>query len=80
MGFDPYNHCLKIWESIETLTPKVEVHLGVWRFNFHTLPYFHPPGSMKCDSRPSFLARTFVSLCLGHKPKTRVATNNMYLI
>jgi len=29
MGFDPCNHFLKIWESIETLTPKVEAHLGV---------------------------------------------------
>jgi hypothetical protein len=32
MGFDPYNGSLKIQESIETLTPKVGVHLGVWRF------------------------------------------------
>jgi len=32
MGFDPCNRCLKIWESIGTSTPKVEIHLGVWRF------------------------------------------------
>jgi hypothetical protein len=32
MGFDPCNYFLKIQESIETLTPKVGVHLGVWRF------------------------------------------------
>jgi hypothetical protein len=32
MGFDPHNCPLKIQESIETLTPKVGVHLEVWRF------------------------------------------------
>jgi hypothetical protein len=32
MGFDPCNRPLKIWESIETPTPKVGVYLGVWRF------------------------------------------------
>jgi hypothetical protein len=32
MGFDPYNHFLKIQESIGTLIPKVKVHLGMWRF------------------------------------------------
>jgi len=32
MGFDPWNFSLKIWESIETPTPKVGVHLGVWGF------------------------------------------------
>jgi len=29
MGFGPCNHFLKIRESIEALTPKVEAHLGV---------------------------------------------------
>ncbi len=32
MSFDPYNHPLKIWKSIGTLTPKVGTHLGVWGF------------------------------------------------
>jgi hypothetical protein len=32
MRFDPCNHVLKIWESIETPTSKVGAHLGVWRF------------------------------------------------
>jgi hypothetical protein len=32
MGFDPYNRSLKIWKSIETPTPKVRAHLGVWGF------------------------------------------------
>jgi len=29
---------------------------------------------MKCDSHASLLAHIFVSLCLGHKPKGKVAT------
>jgi len=29
---------------------------------------------MKCESWASLLARTFVSPCLGRKPKVRVAT------
>jgi hypothetical protein len=39
--FDPYNCSLKIRESIETPTPKIEAPLGVWRFiplHFPTLP------------------------------------------
>jgi hypothetical protein len=37
--FDPCNHTLKVQESIETPTPKMGVHLGVWVFIltlFHT--------------------------------------------
>ncbi len=66
------NRSLKIRESIRTPTPKVEVHLGVWKFNSHTLPYFQPPRSMKCDSQASFLACTFTSPCLGCKSKAGV--------
>jgi hypothetical protein len=32
MGFDTYNCSLKIWEFTKTPTPKVGVHLRVWRF------------------------------------------------
>jgi hypothetical protein len=74
MGFDPYNCFLTIRESIETPTPKMGVHLGVWRFNSHTLSYFQPPMSMKCDSRASLLARTFASPYIGREPKVKVAT------
>ncbi len=69
MNFDPYNCPLKIWESIETLTPKMGAHLGMWSSFSHT---FHTPGSMKCDSWASFLACTFASPCLGCEPKARV--------
>jgi hypothetical protein len=32
------------------------------------------PGSMKCDSRASYLVRTFVSPCLSCEPKVNVTT------
>jgi len=41
MSFDPCNRSLNIQKSIGTPTPKVGVHLGVWRFipsHFFTLP------------------------------------------
>jgi hypothetical protein len=38
MNFDPFNHALKIRESIKTQTPKVGVHLGVWGF----IPSYSP--------------------------------------
>jgi hypothetical protein len=79
MGFDPCNCSLKIRESIETPTPKVGVHLGVWRFDSHTFPYFQPPGNMKYDSRASFLTHTFASPCLGYEPKAKGATQNAIL-
>jgi len=40
----------------------------------HSLTFSYILGSMKCDSRASFLAYIFVSLCLGRKPKARVMT------
>jgi hypothetical protein len=73
----PYNRSLNILESIETPTPKVGTHLGVWRFipsHFPTFPHSCIPRNMKCDSWVSLLARTFTSPCLGHEPKARVAT------
>jgi hypothetical protein len=72
MSFDPCNFSLKIRESIETPTPKVGAHLGVCEF-IPSLSY--TPRSMKCDSRASLLPHTFVSLCLGRKPKARVTTS-----
>jgi hypothetical protein len=42
MGFNPYDHSLKIRESIGTPTPKVGAHLGVWRFiPSHSLTFPH---------------------------------------
>jgi hypothetical protein len=58
MGFDPCNNSLKIPKSIETPTPKVGVHLGVWG----------------CDSRASLSACTLANLYLGREPKVKVVT------
>ncbi len=65
MGFDPCNCSLKIWDSIGTPIPKMGVHLGVWRFNSHTFPYYQPPRNMKCGSQAFFLVDTFASPRLG---------------
>ncbi len=41
-------------------------------FKHCSLTFSYTPWSMKCDSRASFLAHTFVSLYLSRKPKARV--------
>jgi hypothetical protein len=71
MRFDSYNCPLKIEESIRILTPKVRAHLGVCGF---TPSLSYTPENMKCDYQASLLAHIFASLCLSHKPKTRVVT------
>jgi hypothetical protein len=73
MGFDPYNFSLKIQKSIGTPTPQSGSSLGSVRIHSLTLSYTLE--SMKCDSRASFLAHTFVSLCFGREFKARVATS-----
>jgi hypothetical protein len=74
MNFDPCNLPLKIRESIETPTPKVNSQSGssLRSVGVHSLTLFYIPESMKYDSRTSLLAHTFVSLCLGREPKARV--------
>ncbi len=57
MSFDPYNRPLKIWESIEILTPKVRIHLGVYT-----------PWSMKCDSRTHFSPAPWQAFALVASP------------
>jgi hypothetical protein len=47
MNFDPWNCPLKIWESIGTPTPKVEL---IWECGVHSLTLSCTPRSMKCDS------------------------------
>jgi hypothetical protein len=41
-----------------------------------SLTFFCNPGSMRCDSQASLLARNLASPCLGRKPKARVVTLN----
>ncbi len=45
----------------------------------HSLTFFGIPGSMKCDSHASFLARYLASPCLGREPEVRVATNLVFI-
>jgi hypothetical protein len=63
IGFDPCNCSLKIQESIGTPTPKVRVHLGVWRF----IPS-HSRTLLKAwnvNHKLSLLAHTFANPRLG---------------
>jgi len=77
INFDPYNRFLKIWESIG-FNSQNESSLGNVRV--HSLTFSYTPGSMRCDSWASFLARIVASPCLGRKPKARVATNKRWVI
>jgi hypothetical protein len=76
MSFDPYNRLLKICESIETPTPKMGVHLGLWGFillKFHTF-------LRVWNVIPKFQFWPFANPCFGHKPKVRVVTLQMHLL
>ncbi len=66
MSFDPWNSPLKIQESFGTLTPKMGVH---------SFTFSYIPGSMKCDSQASFLARTLASPCFGCESKATIITH-----
>jgi len=74
MGFDPCNYSLKIWESIETPTPKVGVHSGAWKF---ILSLSYTPESIKCVPRASFLSYTLANPYFGCEPKARVAIEDI---
>ncbi len=66
MGFDPCNHYMKIWESIGTPTPKVGVHLGMWRF----IPsHSCTPRSMKCDPQAHSWLTPLQALALVTSPR-----------
>jgi hypothetical protein len=75
MGFDPYNHYLKIRESIWDSNSHNGSSLGSVRV--HSLTFFCTPKSMGCDSRASLLARNLASPCFGHEPNARVVTHNL---
>jgi len=55
LSFSPCNCSVKIHESIGTPTPKVEPPFGSVRA--HSLTFSYTLGSMRCDSRASFLAQ-----------------------
>jgi hypothetical protein len=94
MSFNPYNHPLKIQDSIKTLIPKVGAHLqdsGLHRDSnspngnslgnvwIHSLTLPYTLRSMKCDSHTSLLARTFARPYLSRKLKAKVATKLVQL-
>jgi hypothetical protein len=74
MGFDPYNHFLKIWESTETPTPKMGAHLGMWVFILSHSPTLSTSWEHEMWLPASLLVRTLTSPCLGREPKAGVAT------
>jgi hypothetical protein len=72
MVFHPWNCSLKIWKSITTLTPNVGVHLEMWGF----IPSHSPtlPRAWNVTPELPFWPTRLQARCLGHEPKTRVAT------
>ncbi len=77
LSFDPYNCPLKIWESIGTLTPKVELPWGV---RVHSLTPSHTPGSMLCDSQLPSWPATLQTLALVASPRLGLRQQGCYLI
>jgi len=70
MGFDPYNCSLKIQESIETPTPKMRAHLGVWRFiPSHILTFL---GAWNVIPWLHFWLATLQALALVTSPRLRL--------
>jgi hypothetical protein len=70
MGFDPYNHALKIWESIWDSNSQHGVHLGVWGF----IPSHSLALSGTCDvtlESPSW-PTTLQPLALVMSPRLRL--------
>jgi hypothetical protein len=65
---DPCNRSLNIWES------NSQNGNSLGNVRVHSLTLSYTPGSMRYDSRASFLARILAGPCLGRKPKARVAT------
>jgi hypothetical protein len=75
--FYPCDRPLKIREFTRTPSPKVRVALGMWRF----IPSHFPTLPVTCNvtSELPLCLRPCKPLCLGRKPKARVATST-YLI
>jgi len=72
MNCDPCNRHLKIRECIGTPTLKGGISLG--SVGVHSLTLFYISESVNFDFQASLLAHTFVNICLGRKPKAKVAT------
>ncbi len=65
----PSKNSKVLWDSNSQSGSPLE---NVW---IHSFTFSYTPGNMKCDSRASFLACTFASLCFSRKPKAKVMTS-----
>jgi hypothetical protein len=74
--FNPSNCFIKFQNSTRIPSPKVGIALGVWGFTPSHLPTLLGVCDVKASSWPS----TFQPLCLGHKPKARVATHTKTIL
>jgi hypothetical protein len=74
-GFWPLKSLSKNWVHWNSNSQSGS-SLGSMRVRSLTLSYI--PGSMRCDSRASFLARTLASPCLGREPKAKFTTTRMF--
>ncbi len=68
LSFDPWNCFLNFQESIETLSPKVRVALGMWGFTHsYLLTLSYTPKSVWHDSRASSCLDFWASSCLDSR-------------
>jgi len=67
LSFDPFNHSMKIQESIETPTPKVEAPLEVWGFIPSHFPTF--PGACNVTPELPSWPTTLQALTLVASPR-----------
>jgi hypothetical protein len=74
MGFDPYNHALKSWESIWDSNSHNGSSFESARV--HSLTFLALPRACEVTPGPSSWPATLHPPCLGHEPKARVVTTN----
>jgi hypothetical protein len=75
MSFDP---AIALWKFESPL--KVHWESNSQSEKVHSFTFSYIFVSMKCDSRVSLLARTFVNPCLGREPKVKVATTFLWTL
>jgi hypothetical protein len=79
MIFDPCNRPLKIWKSIETPTPKVGAHLGMWGL----IPSYPLMGAWNVTSRLHSWPTPLPTLALIANPRLglwQLLLQNIHLI
>jgi hypothetical protein len=72
MNFDPSNHFLNIWKSLETVIPKMGARLGVYEFIFSHSFALSKVWMWLLDY--TFGLHILHAFCLGHDAKIRVVT------